>query len=61
MPDDTTLDYARLYNGRVIADYYQAMGEIEGRLGWREGVANTPPDSRQLLLRVDALQGGHAQ
>ena len=29
---DTTMRYARLYDGRVAADYYQAMAEIEENL-----------------------------
>jgi len=30
---DTTLSYARLYDGTVEAHYYRAMGEVEERLG----------------------------
>ena len=54
---DTTLGYARLYDGTVAADYYRAMAEIESRL---EGGGNdaAPPDSGQLLALVDALHAG---
>jgi len=54
---DTTLGYARLYDGTVAADYYRAMAEIESRF---EGdkTATTPPDSGQLLALVDALHAG---
>jgi acetyltransferase len=29
---DTTLTYARLYNGTVAADYYRAMNDVERRI-----------------------------
>lgn len=54
---DTTLGYARLYDGTVAADYYRAMTEIEGRFeGDRHESAL--PDSGQLLALVDALHAG---
>ncbi|MCL7455369.1 MAG: tyrosine-type recombinase/integrase, partial [Anaerolineae bacterium] len=40
---DTTLGYARLYDGTVAADYYRAMAEIEGRFEGGERAGN-PPD-----------------
>jgi site-specific recombinase XerD len=54
---DTTLTYARLYDGTVAADYYRAMAEVETRFddGNNE---STPPDSGQLLALVDALHTG---
>jgi integrase len=54
---DTTLDYARLYDGTVAADYYRAIAEVESRF---EGKRDTtiPPDSGQLLALVDALHAG---
>ncbi len=54
---DTTLGYARLYDGTVAADYYRAMAEIESRFEGGEN-ATTPPDSGQLLALVDALHAG---
>jgi hypothetical protein len=34
---DTTLGYARLYDGTLAADYYRAMGQIENLLKIPEG------------------------
>lgn len=53
---DTTLGYARLYDGTVAADYYRAMAEIESQLDG--GSALVPPDSGQLLALVDSLHAG---
>ena len=54
---DTTLGYARLYDGTVAADYYRAMAEIETRF---EGdrYESALPDTGQLLALVDALHAG---
>ncbi len=53
---DTTLGYARLYDGTVAGDYYRAMALIEPRL---EGVQpRLPPQPGELLALVDALQAG---
>ena len=54
---DTTLGYARLYDGTVAADYYRAMAEVESRFNGGEN-AGAPPDSGQLLALVDALHAG---
>jgi hypothetical protein len=60
---DTTLGYARLYDGTVAADYYHvfarthAMAQIESRFDGGEN-GTTPPDSGQLLALVDALHAG---
>jgi hypothetical protein len=54
---DTTLGYARLYDGTAAADYYRAMAQIESRFEGGEN-ATTPPDSAQLLALVDALHAG---
>jgi site-specific recombinase XerD len=54
---DTTLGYARLYDGTVAADYYRAMAEIESRFNDGEK-ATAPPSSGQLLALVDALHAG---
>ena len=56
---DTTLGYARLYDGTVAADYYRAMDEIERRLAVPDDAGTTtPPESGQLLSLVDALRDG---
>jgi hypothetical protein len=54
---DTTLGYARLYDGTVAADYYRAMAEVESRFNGGQNTT-TPPDSGQLLALVDALHAG---
>jgi len=54
---DTTLAYARLYDGTVAADYYRAMSQIEARMALAEG-ASSPPTGGQLLALVDALRDG---
>ena len=55
---DTTLGYARLYDGTLTADYYRAMIEIEGRLELSEDTANLRPDSGELLALIDTLHTG---
>jgi hypothetical protein len=55
---DTTLGYARLYDGTVAADYYRAMLHIERQLMLPEDEAAESPNSGQLLALVDALRNG---
>jgi integrase len=55
---DTTLRYARLYDGAVAADYYRAMGRIETRMELQEANADSPPTAGRLLALVDALRDG---
>ena len=55
---DTTLGYARLYDGTVATDYYRAMGEVEARLALVEGAEKPAPDEGQLLDMLDSLGGG---
>ena len=55
---DTTLSYARLYDGTVAADYYRAMSEIEARMALTESTEDPPPTGGQLLALVDALRAG---
>jgi integrase len=55
---DTTLGYARLYDGTVAADYYRAMLQVERQLMLPEDAAAEPPTSGQLLALVDALRNG---
>jgi len=54
---DTTLGYARLYDGTVTADYYRAMAEIESRFEGEQH-ESVPPNRGQLLALVDALHSG---
>lgn len=58
---DTTLGYARLYDGTIAADYYRAMSQIEKRLdllGSQEEVtAPIGKDERaQLLMLTTQLE-----
>lgn len=55
---DTTLRYARLYDGTVAADYYLAMDQIERHLMLQENTEHLEPNIGQLLALVDALQSG---
>lgn len=55
---DTTLGYARLYDGTIAADYYQAMASIEKRLALPEDRLSQPMGIGQLLALVDALHQG---
>lgn len=55
---DTTLGYARLYDGTVAADYYRAMAQIERQMSLPEDAVAEPPSSGQLLALVDALRNG---
>jgi len=55
---DTTLGYARLYDGTVAADYYQAMAHIESRMALVEEAATLPPGHGALLALVDSLRSG---
>ncbi|MBN1657253.1 MAG: site-specific integrase [Anaerolineae bacterium] len=49
---DTTLSYARLYDGTVVADYYRAMAEVESCFVGEQH-ESTPPDSAQLLAEEE--------
>jgi hypothetical protein len=55
---DTTLGYARLYDGTVAVDYYGAMAVIERRLSLPEDTRGEPPCIGQLLALVDSLREG---
>jgi integrase len=55
---DTTLRYARLYDGTVAADYYRAMGQIEAQIASQEAGDGSPTSAGQLLALVDALRDG---
>lgn len=55
---DTTLGYARLYDGTVAAHYYRAIGEVEGHLELVRSPRAPPLVDDQLLAMVDALNVG---
>jgi hypothetical protein len=55
---DTTLGYARLYDGTVAADYYRAMAQVERQMALPEDAKAELPSSGQLLALVDALRSG---
>jgi hypothetical protein len=55
---DTTLGYARLYDGTVAADYYAAMVSVEKRLALPEDRQVEPASTGQLLALVDSLRAG---
>jgi hypothetical protein len=48
---NTTLVYSRVYDSTVAADYYRAMGQIEGPQGQFV-------DGKELLGLLDVLQSG---
>jgi integrase/recombinase XerD len=54
---DTTLSYARLYDGTVAADYYRAMSQIEPHLHLVE-VPEQTTSPAHLLALLDALRAG---
>lgn len=53
---DTTLGYARLYDGTVAADYYRAMAQVEARFGLAEPAP--PAHAGELLVLLDGLRAG---
>ncbi|MBP7690219.1 MAG: phage integrase family protein [Thermoflexales bacterium] len=55
---DTTLGYARLYDGTVAADYYRTMAQVERQMALPEDAHAEPPSSGQLLALVDSLRSG---
>jgi integrase len=55
---DTTLGYARLYDGTVANDYYRAMNQVEARMELQEGGNGGRPNGGELLAMVDALRKG---
>jgi integrase len=55
---DTTLRYARLYDGTVAADYYRAMAVVEKRMALEEDGQASPPSYGELIALVDSLSTG---
>jgi hypothetical protein len=55
---DTTLGYARLYDGTLAADYYSAMNKVERQLALPEDSGKEPPKVGELIALADALRNG---
>lgn len=55
---DTTLGYARLYDGTIAADYYSAMNKVERQLALPEDAKKEPMSIGQLIALTDALRSG---
>ena len=55
---DTTLGYARLYDGTLAADYYRAMTSIELTLALPEDQRAEPPTVGVLIALANSLQSG---
>ena len=55
---DTTLDYARLYDGQIASDYYGAMAQVERQIRLTEDTVAQPPSPAEMLALVDALRAG---
>lgn len=55
---DTTLGYARLYDGTVAADYYSAMNRVERQLNVPEEAARKVSGFGELIALTDALHRG---
>ena len=55
---ETTLGYARLYDGTVAADYYRAMVQVEQCLALKEDEVRPLMSHGELLALVDSLRGG---
>ena len=55
---DTTLGYARLYDGTVAADYYRAMGQVERLFELSESRQIPLSTPAELVALVDALGSG---
>ena len=55
---DTTLGYARLYDGTLAADYYRAMGQIERLFALPESERAPTINPAQLIALVNSLGTG---
>jgi hypothetical protein len=55
---DTTLRYARLYDGTLAADYYQAMVQVESCLALEEQPRGSPRSAGDLLSLLATLGAG---
>jgi integrase/recombinase XerD len=55
---DTTLGYARLYDGTVAADYYRAMHQVESLMALPEDKQTPATTPGELIALVDSLHRG---
>ena len=55
---DTTLGYARLYDGTIAADYYRAMGQIERLFEVSKDRKVSVPTPAELVALVNSLNSG---
>jgi site-specific recombinase XerD len=55
---DTTLGYARLYDGTIAADYYRAMSQVERLFHLPEGRPVPVSTPAELVALVDSLGSG---
>jgi len=55
---DTTLGYARLYDGTVAADYYRAMGQVERLFELSESRQIPLSTPAELVALIDSLGNG---
>jgi integrase len=55
---DTTLGYARLYDGTIAADYYHAMNQVEGLFELPESRKVSVSTPAELVALVDSLSSG---
>lgn len=54
---NTTLNYARLYDGTVAADYYKAMAQVESHLSLEGPESGQTPDLHgEMLALLEAMQ-----
>lgn len=54
---DTTLNYARLYDGTIAADYYKAVAQVESRLSLEEPESGRMPNfHEEVLVFLEAMQ-----
>ena len=57
---DTTLGYARLYDGTLAADYYRAMNEVERQLELVDQLPQAEHSLGELIALVDSAACGDA-
>ncbi len=57
---DTTLGYARLYDGTLAADYYRAMAQVESYLTLEGTEPVEAPNLGELLVLIDSLRLGNS-
>ncbi len=55
---DTTLGYARLYDGTVASDYYRAMGQVERLFVLPENVLVSTTTPAEMIAMIDSLANG---